>query len=205
MRGDEPGQSSSSLPSPAPEPVESGSLLVAMPLLRDPNFRRTVVYVVDHDATGTLGLVLTQPSSVDVLDLLPQWWELAASPRRVHVGGPCERNAALALAVGVPGVEAPGLRRVAGSVNAAVYLVDLDAEPESIARHCTGLRVFAGYSGWGPGQLDDEITEGAWIVLPGLPGDLVVDDGVDLWRRVLARQGGRLAFLSTCPDDPTLN
>src|SRR4051812_2053702 len=95
----------------APETIEPGCLLVAMPLLRDPNFTRTVIYVLDHDETGTLGVVLTQPSTVDVLDLLPQWWELAAAPRRVYVGGPVERNSALALAVAAN--DAPGLKRVA--------------------------------------------------------------------------------------------
>lgn len=197
--------SSAPLPSATSQPVESGSLLVAMPMLRDANFQRTVVYIIDHDDDGTLGVVLTQPSTVDVLDLLPQWWDLAASPRRVHVGGPCERNTALGLAVGDPRADLLGLRHVSGNPGAGVFLVDLDADPKTVSKHCSALRIYAGYSGWSAGQLADEIAEGAWVVLPSVPDDLVVDEGVDLWRVVLGRQNGRLAFLSTCPEDPSLN
>jgi putative transcriptional regulator len=185
------------------EDVRPGSLLVAMPSLTDPTFAGTVVYVLDHNDTGTLGVVLGRPSQVEIRDVLPGWCDLAVEPGVFHVGGPCETDTALCLAT-CPGdrAEPAGLRRVAGDV----YLVDLDADPDDLDGGVTGLRVFAGYAGWSPGQLAAEIAEGAWACVPGTPGDVLSDlSGPELWRAVLARQTGRLAVLSTAPADPSAN
>ncbi|NEM07645.1 YqgE/AlgH family protein [Geodermatophilus normandii] len=183
--------------------VGPGSLLVAMPALTDPNFAGTVVYVLDHNDTGTLGVVLGRPSQVEIRDVLPGWCDLAVEPGVFHVGGPCETDTALCLA-SCPGVaaEGAGLRRVAGDV----YLVDLDADPDALDGGLAGLRVFAGYAGWSPGQLAAEVAEGAWACVPGTPGDVLSDlSGPELWRAVLGRQTGRLAVLSTAPADPSAN
>jgi len=183
--------------------VRPGSLLVAMPALSDPTFAGTVVYVLDHSAGGTLGVVLGRPSQVDVRDVLPGWCDLAVEPCVFHVGGPCETDTALCLAV-APGAvagEDGGLRRVEGDV----YLVDLDTEPGDLEA-LEGLRVFAGYAGWSAGQLAGEILEGAWACVPGSPEDVLSAlAGPELWREVMGRQAGRLAVLSTAPADPTVN
>jgi putative transcriptional regulator len=182
--------------------VRPGSLLVALPSLTDPTFAGTVVYVLDHSDTGTIGVVLGRPSAVDIRDVLPGWCDLAVEPGVFHVGGPCETDTALCLATSDDAVPTEGLRRVAGPV----HLVDLDAEPEELADRLTGLRVFAGYAGWSPGQLAVEIAEGAWACVPGRPEDVLSRAaGPDLWRAVLGRQTGRLAVLSTAPADPTAN
>jgi putative transcriptional regulator len=179
-----------------------GSLLVAMPSLADPTFAGTVVYVLDHSDTGTIGVVLGRPSAVEIRDVLPGWCDLAVEPGVFHVGGPCETDTALCLATCDDVVPAAGLRRVAG----AVHLVDLDAEPSQLADRLTGLRVFAGYAGWSPGQLAAEITEGAWACVPGHPDDVMSQAaGPDLWRAVLGRQRGRLGVLSTATADPSVN
>ncbi|WP_104524145.1 YqgE/AlgH family protein [Blastococcus atacamensis] len=182
--------------------VSAGSLLVAMPSLQDPTFAGTVVYVLDHSDTGTLGVVLGRPSQVEIRDVLPGWCDLAVAPGVFHVGGPCETDTALCLATaGAPDPEA-GLRPVAGDV----HLVDLDGDPAALAGRLTGLRVFAGYAGWSPGQLAGEIAEGAWACVPSRPGDVLGDlSGPQLWREVLGRQTGRLAVLSTAPADPAAN
>ncbi len=183
--------------------VVPGSLLVAMPALSDPNFAGAVVYVLDHNDSGTLGVVLGRPSQVEIRDVLPGWCDLAVEPAVFHVGGPCETDTALCLAA-CPGEgqEPAGLRRVAGDV----YLVDLDADPDALDHGVSGLRVFAGYAGWSPGQLAGEIAEGAWACVPGSPADVLSDlSGPQLWRAVLARQTGRLAVLSTAPADPSAN
>ncbi|MGY1716771.1 YqgE/AlgH family protein [Geodermatophilus sp. SYSU D01106] len=183
--------------------VGPGSLLVAMPALSDPNFAGTVVYVLDHNDSGTLGVVLGRPSQVEIRDVLPGWCDLAVEPGVFHVGGPCETDTALCLAA-CPGegAEPAGLRRVAGDV----YLVDLDADPDALDGGLTGLRVFAGYAGWSPGQLAGELAEGAWACVPGTPDDVLSDlSGPELWRAVLGRQRGRLAVLSTAPADPSAN
>ena len=174
-----------------------------MPALSDPTFAGTVVYVLDHSDSGTLGVVLGRPSQVEIRDVLPGWCDLAVEPCVFHVGGPCETDTALCLAVG-PGdlpAEDSGLRRVAGDV----HLVDLDSDPEDLPA-LTGLRVFAGYAGWSSGQLAGEIVEGAWACVPGRPEDVLsTSAGPDLWRAVMGRQTGRLAVLSTAPADPTGN
>ena len=183
--------------------VVPGSLLVAMPALGDPNFAGAVVYVLDHNETGTLGVVLGRPSQVEIRDVLPGWCDLAVEPGVFHVGGPCETDTALCLAACPDeGREPAGLRRVAGEV----YLVDLDADPDALDDGVSGLRVFAGYAGWSPGQLAAEIAEGAWACVPGSPADVLSDlSGPALWRAVLGRQRGRLAVLSTAPADPSAN
>jgi putative transcriptional regulator len=184
-----------------------GRLLVATPLLDDPNFRRGVVLVVEHDpGEGTLGVVLNRPTEVPVDRVLPPWATLVTGPSVVFQGGPVALDSALALAR-VPGSDDPlGWRALDGiPAVARLGLVDLDAPPEVLAAEVTELRVFAGYAGWGAGQLRSEIDEGAWFVLPGEPHDVFIDDPEQLWRKVLRRQGGELAIVATFPDDPSLN
>ncbi|WP_458199720.1 YqgE/AlgH family protein [Blastococcus deserti] len=184
--------------------VRPGALLVAMPALTDPTFAGTVVYVLDHSDNGTLGVVLGRPSQVEIRDVLPGWCALAVEPEVFHVGGPCETDTALCLAVSPVAVAegASPLRRVAGDV----YLVDLDSDPGDLQEELTGLRVFAGYAGWSPGQLAGEIAEGAWACVPGRAGDVLHQaSGPELWRAVMGRQTGRLAVLSTAPADPSVN
>jgi len=175
-----------------------------MPALTDPTFAGTVVYVLDHSDNGTLGVVLGRPSQVEIRDVLPGWCDLAVAPGVFHVGGPCEADTALCLAVS-PGPVAEDdspLRRVAGTV----HLVDLDSDPADLQDEVSGLRVFAGYAGWSPGQLAGEVAEGAWACVPGRPDDVLSQaSGPELWRAVMGRQTGRLAVLSTAPADPSVN
>jgi putative AlgH/UPF0301 family transcriptional regulator len=184
--------------------VRAGSLLVAMPALTDPTFAGTVVFVLDHSDSGTLGVVLGRPSQVQIRDVLPGWCDLAVDPGVFHVGGPCEADTALCLATSSAAAAGAdgGLRRVAGDV----YLVDLDGDPAELHEQLTGLRVFAGYAGWSAGQLVGEIAEGAWACVPGRAEDVLSPmAGPELWRHVMGRQTGRLAVLSTAPADPSLN
>jgi putative AlgH/UPF0301 family transcriptional regulator len=183
--------------------LRPGWLLVAMPSLTDPTFAGTVVYLLDHSDSGTVGVVLGRPSQVGIRDVLPGWCDLAVEPGVFHVGGPCETDTALCLGVS-SGAVGPdnGLRRVSGDV----YLVDLDSDPDVLDGDLTGLRVFAGYAGWSPGQLATELAEGAWACVPGTAGDVLSEaSGPVLWRRVMGRQTGRLAVLSTAPADPSAN
>ncbi|UGY91692.1 YqgE/AlgH family protein [Streptomyces gobiensis] len=179
----------------------AGRLLVATPALADPNFDRAVVLLLDHDEEGSLGVVLNRPTPVDVGDILEPWAELAGDPGVIFQGGPVSLDAALGVAV-IPGSEGPlGWRRVHG----AIGLVDLEAPPEVLAAELGSLRIFAGYAGWGPGQLEDELSEGAWYVVESEPGDVSSPDPERLWRSVLRRQRSELAMVATYPDDPSLN
>jgi putative transcriptional regulator len=185
----------------------SGRLIVATPALADPNFDRAVVLLLDHDEEGTLGVVLNRPTLVGVCDVLEPWARFAGAPQVVFQGGPVSLDSALGLAV-VPGDTRPsaqggplGWRRVHG----AIGLVDLEAPPELLAAELGSLRIFAGYAGWGPGQLEDELAEGAWYVVDAEPGDVSSPDPERLWRSVLRRQRNELAMVATYPDDPSLN
>ena len=185
----------------------SGRLLVATPLLGDPNFRRTVILIVeDEPEEGTLGVVLNRPTEVQVGQVLESWTELVTGPSVVFKGGPVSPNSALALALARGDDEPLGWRSLDGSnLTARIGLVDLEAPPELLAGGITSLRVFAGYAGWGPGQLQAEIDEGAWYVLTGEPTDAFLADPERLWQQVLRRQGGEFAIVATYPDDPLLN
>ncbi|HEV3382655.1 MAG TPA: YqgE/AlgH family protein [Trebonia sp.] len=186
---------------------KAGRLLVATPLLGDQNFRRSVVLIVEHEISeGTLGVVLNRPTEVPVGRVLEQWTELATEPSVMFRGGPVQPDSALALAL-VPGTDEPiGWRALDGTpALARLGLLDLDTPPRLLAPAINQLRVYAGYAGWSPGQLQAEIHEGAWLVVPGEPGDVFVAEPEELWRDVLRRQGGEVAFLASYPDDPTLN
>ncbi|MBA0049551.1 hypothetical protein E0L36_01080 [Streptomyces sp. AJS327] len=272
----------------------TGRLLVATPVLADPNFDRAVVLLLDHDEKGTLGVILNRPTPVDVGDILAPWAALAGAPGVVFQGGPVSLDAALGVAVvpsggaaeplagteplagetepvrrgrtdgpgGAPvtgaewpggrgGAERPGEAAGAGTADAevapgaeeppdapgtpepsgapappgapdgrepaldgplgwrrvygAIGLVDLEAPPELLAAELGSLRIFAGYAGWGPGQLEKELSEGAWYVVDSEPGDVSSPAPEGLWRAVLRRQRGELAMVATYPDDPSLN
>jgi len=189
---------------------KAGRLLVATPLLGDANFRRTVVLIVEHeDVQGTLGVVLNRPTAIGVGQVLEEWTELASEPSVVFRGGPVAPNSALALALipGIPGRDEPaGWRALDGApALARLGLLDLDTPPQLLTSVITSLRVYAGYAGWSPGQLEAEIDQGAWYVLAAQPGDVFAAEPELLWRQVLRRQDGDLAFLATYPDDPTMN
>lgn len=181
-----------------------GSLLVAAPGLLDPNFHRTVIYLIEHRGGGSLGVVLNRPSEVSVRDVLPSWAPLSSHPPSVFVGGPVESETALCLATvrtGHDPATVEGLVRVRGPV----ALVDLDSDPGAISALLRGLRVFAGYSGWDPGQLEAEVARGDWIVVPALPDDVLTRQDTGLWGHVLRRQGMPLALLATYPADVRRN
>ncbi|MEU2677742.1 YqgE/AlgH family protein [Streptomyces sp. NPDC007107] len=193
----------------------TGRLLVAAPALADPNFDRAVVLLLDHDEEGSLGVVLNRPTPVGVGDILASWAGLTGEPDVVFQGGPVSLDSALGVAV-IPGDEGSSqgsrLRTGAGEapigwrrVHGAICLVDLDAPPELLAAALGSLRIFAGYAGWGPGQLEAELADGAWYVVESEPGDVSSPRPENLWRAVLRRQRSELAMIATYPDDPSLN
>lgn len=174
--------------------------MVATPPLADPNFDRTVVYILEHRADGAVGVVLNRPLDEPLPDQLHPWQRLLSDPATLHEGGPVDDTALIALA------------QLTGSIDSAWSLVsdglgsiDLLLDPDEVAEAVAAMRVFRGYSGWGPGQLDDELAAGAWMVLPAESSDLFGPNPKDLWRDVLRRQGGRTAWLANAPDDLSAN
>jgi len=189
------------------EAIYVGRLLVATPLLDDPNFRRSVVLVLEHDEDGgTLGVVINRPSEVAVTQVLPSWDPLVTGPPVLFEGGPVQTDSALALAAVLSGEEPLGWRRLQGrSTMSRLGTVDLDAPPEILAGEISQMRIFAGYAGWTGGQLQAELEEGAWYVVDSEPGDTFNSDPAALWRSVLRRQQGDLALVATFPEDPQQN
>ncbi len=172
-------------------------LLVATPVLHDPNFARSVLLVLAHDSGGALGVVLNRPSGTDVSDPLPEWGHLAAEPAVVFVGGPVGEGAAIGLARLETGAVTEGWAPVTDRLGT----VDLGREPHQVGTRIDTVRVFAGYAGWGPGQLEAEIDAGSWVVADADPDDALSPDPARLWRRVLRRQGGEVAWLANVPPD----
>ena len=183
-------------------PHLTGHLLLATPQLREPTFRRAVILLLDHGDEGAMGVVLNRPLQVRVDAVLPDWQAHTTAPGVLFQGGPVGLDSALGL-VSVPGdgPEPAGVRRFCG----ALGLVDLDAPPLSVAFDVCGLRVFAGYAGWSPGQLEAEIADGAWYVVESEPRDPFSADPTLLWPQVLRRQRSDLTYVATYPDDPTQN
>ena len=181
----------------------AGQLLVASPVLEDPNFARTVVLLLEHTEDGALGLVLNRPSATSVANALPQWLSHTAEPAQVFVGGPVEPQAAICLAESDTGA-APEGWQVLDAVAPTIGVLDLGTDPSAVDGRLL-LRIFAGYAGWSAAQLETEISMGGWYVVGARPSDVLTPEPRDLWRDVLRRQGGNLALVSTFPTDPRLN
>ncbi len=181
----------------------AGRLLVSTALLQDPNFVHTIVLLLEHDHDGSLGVVLNRPSDVPVGDVLGPWHHLAADPAVLFEGGPVSTDSALAIGRRTTGEAVVGWRDLAA--HDGLGLLDLDADPTAVDEGVGEVRIYAGYAGWGSGQLEDEIEEGAWVVVSAGPRDAFAVDPAELWSRVLRRQPGGLAWLATLPVDPGMN
>lgn len=180
----------------------TGQLLVATPSLKDPNFDRTVVLLVAHEPGGALGVVLNRATEVPVSEALGSWALLARDPAVLFEGGPVQPESAICLARMRPKApRAKGFHPVSGSVGT----LDLSGDPEALRESVAGIRVFAGYSGWSAGQLEEEVSTGSWFVFDALPGDAFMERPDDLWPMVLRRQGGMMAAVAHFPPDVALN
>lgn len=177
-----------------------GRLLVATPDLVDPNFARTVVLVLEDGSQGAVGVVLNRPSDLPVGDALAAWGGIAAAPGCVYLGGPVQPDGVIGIGRGVAERAVDGFVPVFADLGT----LDLEADPEAFGPDLE-VRVFAGYAGWSPGQLEGELEAGGWLVVDRLDGDVFTSDPAGLWRAVLRRQGGRLAMFALAPEDPSTN
>lgn len=178
-----------------------GHLLVASPKLRDPNFFRSVILLVQHDERGSLGLVLNKPMEMTVRKA---WKQLSQSPCQIegylHKGGPCE-GVLMALHTDIEASDV--------EVTEGVHFSTTKDALEHIVGHGGGsVRLFVGYSGWSPGQLENELSEGAWLTMPA-NNTSVFDSNQHKWEQ-LFRAIGRESLLQwmdpkLVPDDPSLN
>ena len=178
-----------------------GRLLVATPLIGDPNFERTVVLMIEHNEEGALGVVLNRPSDTDVADTVPGWETRAAEPPVVFVGGPVSPEAVLGLGRSTGAIHDDLWSSVLGPIGT----VDLNRDPLDLPPALGEVRLFAGYAGWASTQLEAELRAGAWFVLDGDPEDVLTADPEALWSAVLARQRGVLQWFANYPEDAHVN
>jgi putative transcriptional regulator len=177
----------------------AGQLLLASPSLLDPNFARTVVLIGVHNDDGAMGVVLNRPSEVTIGEAAPLLEDADGELEPVYVGGPVQPTAIVFLAEFLD-PEPAGLL-VLGRIGFPAP----DAGIEDLVQSTSRRRVFAGYAGWGQGQLDAEVAGGDWIAHTALPEDIFSDTPEDLWSSVLTRKGGSYALIARMPLDPSVN
>ena len=180
-----------------------GRLLVATPPLEDANFDRTVIYVLEHHDDGAIGVVINRPSVEALDEPLDRWIELQSVPSSVFLGGPVEENALIALAKTPEPLDESGdyLSPVHGTIASA----DLTADPALVAAEVTGVRVFRGYAGWGPGQLEAEIAQKAWLVIPATQEIVFHPDPSEGWNAALSRKGVIYHIIAQTGFKPSMN
>jgi putative transcriptional regulator len=177
----------------------AGQLLLASPSLHDPNFARTVVLIGVHNDEGAMGVILNRPSTVTVDEAVPQLGEAVDGSDPVYVGGPVQPSSVVCLAE----FTEPSLAEllVFGRIGFPAPAAAISSLADATARR----RVFAGYAGWGEGQLDAEVEQGDWIAQAPQPQDVFTEDPERLWSEVLTRKGGSYALIARMPSDPSLN
>jgi putative transcriptional regulator len=188
----------------------AGRILLALPALMDGYFDGSVVYLLESDPeAGSAGVIVNVATRTPVGQVLPGWHDASSEPNVIFKGGPVQPDGALCLAkLAKPDaiMPTPGLRAVRTQTRATgVALVDLDGDVDEIRAAVTRLRVFAGHAGWSPGQLEDEIAERAWHVVPGRADHVFSEEPDTLWRRIAREQPNWISWLSTYPADPLLN
>jgi len=172
----------------------AGQFLVATPAISGPPFERSVILVLEHDSSGAIGVVLNCDSGLLVADVLPDMIDLVPDPPNVFIGGPVSTEIALCLAV------SPSGAFIRPSPFDTIGLIDLSHPPHDVSR----ARVFAGYAGWDPGQLEAELEERAWWVTLADVQD-VFGDSTDLWRSTVRRAPGRVPLFGTYTATPAQN
>ena len=177
----------------------AGQLLLASPVLLDPNFRRTVVLIGVHSHEGALGVVLNRPSTVTVEEAVPALQDAVTGEEPVYLGGPVQPASVVVLAEFLD--PAPAGMLVVGRIG----FPSADADIADLTRSTARRRVFAGFAGWGEGQLDAELEHGDWIAHSALPEDVFTDMPGELWSAVLTRKGGSYALMARMPLDPSMN
>jgi len=183
--------------------------LAYTPAIGEGNFEQSVILMLHHDADGALGVIINQPSALDVSELLPRWSDLIADPNRIFSGGPVEQNGFIGIgrhsdtSFADADLETLGFAPLAATHRLAT--VDLESDPAITAAHIDQLRIFRGYAGWGARQLDGELNAGAWFTVASEPDDLWSTEPQGLYEQVLRRQSGDMRWYANAPTDPTVN
>ncbi|MCY4163723.1 MAG: YqgE/AlgH family protein [bacterium] len=185
----------------SPRASTAGKLLVATPMFGDRNFKRTVVLMLAHRNNGAAGVVLNRPSGLGARGALSQWAQHLMPPSTMFIGGPVSKKSVIALAKVHQHSDESWWRAVIGQVGT----IDLKADAAEVIDATEGVRLFAGYAGWAPGQLEKEIKAGAWFVVDANPEDPLTRNPNDLWHIVVSRQRSPLSWYANYPNHPSHN
>lgn len=184
--------------------VEPGTLLAAWPDLMDPNFMHSVLLMCQHSAEGAYGLVINRPLEIGIGELLPEHPALAGSEFPVHLGGPVDHSC-LQFVHRAPADIKGGMELGAG-LYLGGELDDLGAYLKSEGKAAEAkVRVMLGYSGWGEGQLDQELSKGSWLPASIQSDVIFAEDGRSVWRQVVRSIGPEGANLEHQPPDVSWN
>ncbi len=178
-----------------------GDLLISEPFLPDPNFERTVIYICEHNEEGSFGFVLNRPSELKFDDIIA---EVEDFDMTMYIGGPVQHDTLhfihRASDIIDDGVIIKENLCWGGNFEQLKALINTKQINEK------DFRFFIGYSGWGAGQLQEELDANSWIVLPNATEKQIFDIPPDqLWRTILKDMGGRFKMYSNYPSDPRLN
>jgi putative transcriptional regulator len=188
-----------------------GYLLISETELMDPNFHRTVVLIVDHNHEGAFGLVLNRPADAELGEIVEEFEETAAGSAEMFVGGPVEQHYLFTLHSGLPPsatsnyssspIEGVVFEPVFSSIES--YL--LETWPDTVPSARPSFNFYLGYAGWGPGQLEDELEENAWVIIPA-DSDIVFNDHPEEgWNAALTKKGGLYRIVAQTGFKPSLN
>ena len=182
--------------------VGKGVFLIASPHLKDPNFRQTVVLICEHGPGGSLGLVVNRRTDQHIMDVLPQATGLHEKTGLVYRGGPVQKDSLLIL------------HRISGEIPESQPIFDgvcLGGDLVVLEQVCAQdgpgdlIRVYMGYAGWAPGQLQFELATGSWLVTPADLKVVFARDPLQSWPTILRSLGGIFSTYATMPVDPSLN
>lgn len=178
----------------------TGQILIAEPLLNEPNFARAVILLCEHSDEGTVGFVINHTTGFTLGDLVK---DIHSSHMPVFKGGPVQMDT-LHMLHRAPAIINNGVEVIKG-----VYWGGSYDELKEMAAHDdnekTTLRLFQGYSGWGPGQLEREISEGTWLIADATEQLLFDTPTQDIWKRAIQLLGPQYGYLTNMPIDPKLN
>ena len=195
---------------PLPATLE-GYFLVSETELVDPNFHRTVVLLVNHNEEGAFGLVVNRPADITLGDIIAEFESEPLGELETFIGGPVEQHYLFTLHSGLPetAVSQYALHPAEGIVFEPVFHAMEDylrSEYSSLddARK-PHVNFYLGYAGWGPGQLESELQQNAWLVIPATPEIVFHPDPAEGWNAALTRKGGLYQIIAQTGFKPSIN
>ncbi|HDQ13326.1 MAG TPA: YqgE/AlgH family protein [Sediminispirochaeta sp.] len=205
------GFKSFQLPPPlVPEKIPqflAGYMLISETELKDPNFFRTVVLILNHDSNGAMGLIINRPSETQLGEISPEMRQTPFSEHLVYIGGPVDQHYLFALHSGFPGGErSDGAIEVGPKILFEPDIVVLQKNFERLPDdYGHSLRFFAGYAGWASTQLEAELQRGDWLVIPAVQELVFNEDPEETWRQALYKKGGLYWLAAETGYKPSVN